>query len=109
MLILIIISIGLLLFLASYVLNVKNIYFNKLSIYECGFRSMSHEIYSLVTNYIVVGIVFMLFDLEILLLFPWCTTLFYINIFSLYSFILIIIFIILGLIYELHIGALIWV
>lgn len=51
-------------------LSTKDISFEKISSYECGFEPFgdSHSIFNI--QYFVVGILFMLFDLELAYLFP---------------------------------------
>ena len=43
----------------------------KVSPYECGFAAFSDARGSYGVNFYVVGLLFMLFDVELILLFPW--------------------------------------
>jgi len=58
------------LFLVAFLLSSKELSFEKISPYECGFEPFgdSHSIFSI--QFFVVGILFMLFDLELAFIFP---------------------------------------
>jgi NADH-quinone oxidoreductase subunit A len=59
-----------LLFILAFILSPKDITFEKVSPYECGFEPFgeSHSIFSI--QFFIVGILFMIFDLELAYLFP---------------------------------------
>ena len=61
----------LVLFTVGFSLSPKEINFEKTSSYECGFEPFgdAHSIFNI--QFFVVGILFMLFDLELAYLFPW--------------------------------------
>lgn len=81
----------------------------KLSEYECGFEPFdSATRHPFDVHFYIVGILFLIFDVEIALLFPWVMTL---NIIGWYGFYIMQIFLILltvGFFYEWHKGALVW-
>jgi NADH-quinone oxidoreductase subunit A len=62
---------GLLLTLISYVLTIRHYDAEKISAYECGFQPFANarEIFDI--RYYIVALLFVLFDLEVLFLFPW--------------------------------------
>jgi len=61
---------ALILLVVGFSLSLKEISFEKVSSYECGFEPFgdAHSIFNI--QFFVVGILFMLFDLEIAYLFP---------------------------------------
>ena len=80
----------------------------KLSAYECGFDPFNDARTVFDVRFYLVAILFIIFDLEIIYLFPWCTAagnIGYLG-FWLMSFFLIILT--LGFIYEWMKGALEW-
>jgi len=54
----------------SYVLSVKNPEPEKISIYECGFDPFGDSRKKFEVRFFLVGILFIIFDLEISFLFP---------------------------------------
>lgn len=89
-------------------LSTKDISFEKISSYECGFEPFgdSHSIFNI--QYFVVGILFMLFDLELAYLFPWVLNLGNLSIFSFFVMFLFLFLLTIGFIYEWNKGALDW-
>lgn len=93
---------------ASILLSEKNPYKEKVSSYECGFNPINIPGEPFSIRFFIVGILFLVFDLEISYLFPWsvCT-----NIINLQGQAVIIGFLIiltLGLVYEWVKGGLEW-
>lgn len=61
-----------LLFFVSFCFSTKSMTFEKGSPYECGFESFegdAHMVFNI--QYVVVGVLFMIFDLELAYLFIW--------------------------------------
>lgn len=88
----------------------KIIDFEKLSAYECGFTPIGDARQPFHVRFYLVGILFLLFDLEVIFLFPWALT-FYNYSHQLRSLMYVILFILLlgiGFIYEWKKGALDW-
>jgi hypothetical protein len=58
------------LFLVAFFLSPKDLSFEKISSYECGFEPFktAHSVFNI--QFFVVGILFMIFDLELAYLFP---------------------------------------
>lgn len=59
---------------ASYIAGVKLPDGEKVSVYECGFDPFGSSRTPFSVRFFLVGILFMIFDLEISFLFPWCVT-----------------------------------
>jgi NADH-quinone oxidoreductase subunit A len=94
--------------LLSYILVFQNSDFEKNSAYECGFQPFEEARSQFDVRFYLVAILFIIFDLEIMFLFPWSVSLFLINLFGFYSMCLFLIILTLGFIYEWKKGALDW-
>ncbi len=71
------------LFFIAFVLSSKSASFEKGSPYECGFEPFGSDAHSVFNvQYFVVGILFMIFDLELAYLFSWALYLGTLPIFS---------------------------
>lgn len=91
---------------ASLFLNKRNPELHKISIYECGFDPFESSRVPFSVRFFLVGILFMIFDIEISFLYPWAVIY---GLIGLQGIILIIIFLIIltiGLIYEWALGGL---
>jgi NADH-quinone oxidoreductase subunit A len=97
------------LFLLAFILSPKEITFEKTSPYECGFEPFGdgHLIFNI--QFFIVGILFMLFDLELAYLFPWMANIGNLNYFSFFIVVFFLILLTIGLIYEWKKGALNWI
>ena len=94
---------GLLLFL-NFLLAPKNAYEAKVSAYECGFSPIYGQTRNVFyINFYIVAMLFLVFDLEILLLFPIAVTLYNVSVFG-FS-IALIFFIVLTIGFVLEIGS----
>ena len=105
---LVILVIACFLLFLSYILNYQENNFAKLSSYECGFQPFEDSRQSFNIEFYLVGILFVIFDLEIVFLFPLCLCLKMIGFFGLfwaYSFLLVLT---IGFIYEWLKGGLDW-
>ncbi len=84
----------------------------KLSSYECGFEPFGDARMAFDIHFYIIGILFLLFDLEVVFLFPWLfsfteyTDLMRQNLFTMFSFIGLLGF---GFVYEWVNNALVWV
>ena len=65
------IGLGLVLILAAVVLAVRHPDPEKLSAYECGFNAFDDARMKFDVRFYLVSILFIIFDLEIAMLFPW--------------------------------------
>ena len=99
-----------LLFSIAYFLSLNTIKDSeKLSQYECGFEPFDEATrHPFDVQFYVVGILFLIFDVEIALLFPWIYTLHFINWLGFYVMIIFLIILTIGFFYEWHKGALAW-
>ena len=76
--------------------------------YECGFEPLSDTHHRFDIRYYLVGILFILFDVEIAFLFPWAVSLKEMSLFGFLSMILFLCVLTVGFIYEWCKGALEW-
>jgi NADH:ubiquinone oxidoreductase subunit 3 (subunit A) len=102
------IIIGFLLFFLSFLLVYQKPNNEKLSAYECGFNPFGDARAKFEVRYYLVAILFIIFDLELLFLFPWVISFNYLNWFGIYSMIFFLFILTLGFIYEWFCGALDW-
>lgn len=82
---------------------------DKLTAYECGFESFSDTRQRFEIHFYIIGILFILFDLEITFMLPWAVyfgNMTYLSIFSMVIFILLFFF---GFLFEWTEEALDWV
>ena len=99
-----------LLFLLAYFFSFSTIKDSeKLSEYECGFEPFDNATrHPFDVHFYIVGILFLIFDVEIALLFPWVLSLYGNNWFSFYIMITFLGLLTIGFFYEWHRGALVW-
>lgn len=95
------------LYLASFYLIAKKDDVEKLSAYESGFYPLGDARMKISILYWIIGILYLIFDLELIFIFPFASVMFSLN--SFFGFISLIIFLLvltLGFIYEYVQGAL---
>jgi NADH-quinone oxidoreductase subunit A len=80
----------------------------KLSPYECGFEPFSDARIKFDVRYYLIAILLIIFDLEIIFLFPWALSLKGIGLFGLVSMMIFLGILTIGFIYEWKKGALEW-
>lgn len=80
----------------------------KLSAYECGFEAFNDARSRFNVHYYLVGMLFIIFDLEIVLLFPWALHLNNIGILGFWIMMFFLFLLTVGFIYEWKKGALNW-
>lgn len=95
-----------LLLVLSLYLSVSSRTADKLSTYECGFDPYSDARLKFDILYYLVAILFLLFDLEVIFLFPFATLLTEIHLFHLGVYLLFFLILTIGYLYELHSGSL---
>ena len=102
-------------FLLSLVISIASIFLTsktpdkeKVSIYECGFNPINTPGKPFSIRFFLIGVLFLIFDLEITYLFPWSISTNLINLKGQLIVILFIIILVLGLIYEWMKGGLEW-
>ena len=101
-------ALGFILFLFSNLLVFKTYDVEKLSAYECGFNPFSDSRGKFDVRFYLVGILFIIFDLEIVYLFPWASSLSRIGFFGYWVMMFFLFLLILGFVYEWMKGALDW-
>lgn len=92
----------------AYFISIKIADTEKVSPYECGFNPFEDARQKFDVRFYLVGILFIIFDLEVTFLFPWTVTLSYIGYCGFYAMIIFLIILTLGFIYEWRYGALDW-
>lgn len=100
--------ISIVLLLASYLLAVQQADPEKISAYECGFNPFDDARHKFDVRFYLVGILFIIFDLEVMFLFPWAVCLNKIGHFGYYSMMIFLLILTIGFIYEWKKGALDW-
>lgn len=57
-------------------LSKQNFFFEKITAYECGYEAFNdtHHLYDI--RYFLIGLLFLIFDIELMFLFPWIFCLF---------------------------------
>lgn len=99
----------------SIIINVLSIFFTektpseeKVSSYECGFDPIHSPGQPFSIKFFLIGILFLIFDLEIVYLFPWSVSTNLINIKAQFIISLFIVLLVVGLTYEWIKGGLEW-
>lgn len=70
-LILVVFIISAVLVLLAYLISDKNLYYEKISGYECGFDPFSDAREPFSIKFYLISILFILFDIELIYFFPW--------------------------------------
>ena len=107
-LILFAIFLSVLILVLSYVLYVQNPETEKLSSYECGFEPYEDARHKFSVNFYIVAILFIVFDIEAMYLFPWSVSLSNLDISGFWAMIDFVIELGVGFIYVLYMNALDW-
>ena len=102
------ILLSLIILLLSYFLVFQNLDLEKVSAYECGFQPFEDARSKFDVRFYLVAILFIIFDLEIMFLFPWSISIFYIDFWGFWVMIFFLFILTVGFIYEWKKGALDW-
>nr|YP_009647092.1 NADH dehydrogenase subunit 3 [Chloroparvula japonica]QBX98771.1 NADH dehydrogenase subunit 3 [Chloroparvula japonica] len=104
------ISLGLSLLLIglSFVFAVQKPDPEKISAYECGFDPFDDARGRFDIRFYLVAILFIIFDLEVMFLFPWAMVLNQLNMFGFWTMIAFLLILTVGFVYEWCKGALDW-
>ena len=86
----------------------KEPYFEKSSTYECGFEPFSDTRGKFDVQFYLVAILFIIFDLEIIFMFPWAVALVDLEPLGFWSMMFFLFVLTIGFIYEWKKGALEW-
>jgi NADH-quinone oxidoreductase subunit A len=92
---------ALILLVAVYIISfTSKVDFEKSSAYECGFQPFSEANYPFEVQFALIAILFLLFDIEILYLYPMCTSILEFNSMEIFYLIFFFLIVSLGLLYE---------
>lgn len=92
----------------SYFLVIQNPESEKLSTYECGFEPYEDARLQFDVKFYLIAILFLVFDLETIFIYPWCVSISQINVIGFWSMIDFIFELSIGLFYVWKLGALNW-
>ena len=92
----------------SYFLVMQNPETEKLSTYECGFEPYEDARNKFNVKFYVVAILFILFDIEIIFLLPWCISLSQLNLLGFWTMIEFLLELGIGFLYIWSAGSLEW-
>nr|YP_010041735.1 NADH dehydrogenase subunit 3 [Cyanophora sudae]QPB15072.1 NADH dehydrogenase subunit 3 [Cyanophora sudae] len=93
---------------ASYFFALQKTDSEKVSAYECGFNPFEDARNTFDIRFYLVSILFIIFDLEVVFLFPWALTLQQTAVVGFLSMLIFLIILTIGFIYEWFKGALEW-
>jgi NADH-quinone oxidoreductase subunit A len=96
------------LFLILYLLIFRQIDFEKVSAYECGFNPFEDAYGRFDVRFYLVAILFLIFDLEVAFIFPWSSNVSSGQLFGLFMFFVFLFVLTIGFFYEWVRGALDW-
>jgi len=102
------IILSLIIFTLSYLLSVQNPDTEKLSAYECGFDPYEDARHTFDVRFYLIAILFMIFDIEAMFLFPWASSLSTVSSLGFWTMVDFIVELGVGFIYAWQIGALEW-
>jgi NADH-quinone oxidoreductase subunit A len=102
------IALGAVLILAALVLAVRNPDPEKVSAYECGFNAFDDARMKFDVRFYLVAILFIIFDLEIAMLFPWAAAFGALGMTAFWSMMVFLAVLTIGFAYEWKKGALEW-
>ena len=102
------IGIGIVLILAAIVIAVRNPDPEKVSAYECGFNAFADARMKFAVRFYLVSILFIIFDLEIAMLFPWAVAFQDLSMVAFWSMMVFLGVLTIGFAYEWKKGALEW-
>lgn len=105
-----IIALGIMLLalLASYLIVPQNPYKNKIVAYECGFDAIEYANKQMDVRFYLVAILFIIFDVEIVFMYPWAVSFQSLSNVGFFSMMLFIFILAIGFVYEWKKGALQW-
>lgn len=97
-----------LLIILSYFLVTQSPETEKLSTYECGFEPYEDARNKFNVRFYIIAILFILFDIEIIFLLPWCVSISQLNLLGFWSMIEFLFELGIGFIYVWTVGAIEW-
>jgi len=93
---------------ASYFLARQNPDSEKLSAYECGFEPYEDTRHVFDIRFCVIAILFIIFDIEVMFLIPWCVSVSKLDILGFWSMIDFLVELGIGFVYVWYVNALDW-
>jgi len=93
---------------ASYLLCKQNPEVEKLSAYECGFEPYEDARHAFDIKFYLIAILFIIFDIEIMFLMPWCVSISKLNLLSFWVMIDFLIELSIGFFYVWYVKGLDW-
>ena len=93
---------------ASYFLSKQNPELEKLSAYECGFEPYEDTRHTFDIKFCVIAILFIIFDIEMMFLIPWCVSISKLDLLGFWSMIDFVIELGVGFFYVWYVNALDW-
>jgi NADH-quinone oxidoreductase subunit A len=100
--------ISLLLPIISFLLTRRVVTRQKISPYECGFEPFGDARIKVTVHFYLIAILFLVFDLEVIFLFPWCFAIHLLKKQAFWSMLYFFFVLVIGFIYEWRRGALEW-
>jgi NADH-quinone oxidoreductase subunit A len=92
---------SLVLFVAVYIMSfTSKVEFEKSSAYECGFAPFSETNYPFEVQFALIAIMFLLFDIEVLYLYPLVTSIMDLTFYDLISFSIFFLILTVGIVFE---------
>ena len=101
-------ALAIIIVVASYIVAQQRPDSEKVSAYECGFEAFDDARSKFDVRFYLVAILFIIFDLEVAVLFPWAVSLGDIGLFGFWSMVVFLGILTIGFIYEWKKGALEW-
>jgi len=99
---------SIILVIVSYALIQQKVYKEKISAYECGFEPFEDARNKFDIRFYIVAILFLIFDIEVIYLFPWGISFGFLSVKAFAAMIVFLVILILGFVYEIYMGALDW-
>ena len=92
----------------SYIIAIQTPDSEKVSAYECGFEPFEDARNKFDVRFYIVAILFIIFDIEVVYLFPWSVSLYATGSKGFWAMMLFLIILVIGFVYEVFKGALDW-
>ncbi len=102
------IVLSLIIVVLSYFLVTQSPETEKLSTYECGFEAYGDTRSQFNVRFYIIAILFILFDIEIIFLAPWCVSISHLNLLGFWSMVEFLVELGIGFIYAWCVGAIEW-
>lgn len=94
--------------IAGFLLGTRRYSKEKSSVYECGFEPFGDARFVFNIRFYLIAILFIIFDLEVVFLFPWAVNAVDLSVDAYYAVVIFLCILVVGFIYELNRGALEW-